>query len=90
MNNENWILCENRLPTKTDCLNYDNLTMEHFDCFWVTILKNSYGLTYTTRMCYRPERNLWYRNGFDMSAVDESKIVAWMPLIVPKPYRLNQ
>ena len=82
----NWILCKDRLPSKTDCLHYDDLTMEHFDCFWVTMLQNSHGLTYSTRMCYRLERNLWYRNGSDMSGVDTSKIVAWMPLVIPKPY----
>ena len=90
MNKENWILCKDRLPTKLDCLNYDTVTDEHFDCFWVTILQNSCGLTYTARMCYRPERNLWYQNGANMSAVDASKIVAWMPIIVPKAYQLPQ
>ena len=88
--NTNWILCKDRLPTKTDCLHYDDLTMEHFDCFWVTMLQNNCGLTYSTRMCYRPERNLWYRNGSDMSGVDASKIIAWMPLVVPNPYKINE
>lgn len=87
--NPNWILCKDRLPSKTDCLYYDYLTMEHFDCFWVTILQNRHGLTFTTRMCYRPERNLWYRNGYDMSPVDVNRIVAWMPLAIPKPYRFE-
>lgn len=88
MDNDDWILCKDRLPTITDCRHYDNLTMEHFDCFWVTILQNSHGLTYTTRMCYRPERNLWYKDGRDMDAVDPNKIIAWLPIDIPKPYRI--
>ena len=86
----NWILCKDRLPNEKDCLYFDNFVKEHFDCFWVTILQNSHGLTYATRMCYRPERNLWYRNGSNMSGVDASKIIAWMPLVVPNPYKINE
>lgn len=88
MDNNDWILCKDRLPAITDCRHYDNLTMEHFDCFWVTMLQNSHGLTYATRMCYRPKRNLWYRDGRNMDAVDPNKIIAWMPIDIPKPYRI--
>lgn len=82
-----WSLCKDKLPSISDCHNYDDYTNEHYDAFWVTVLQNQHGLSYSTKMCYRPERNLWYRDGSDLKSVEN--VIAWMPLSWPEPYRIS-
>lgn len=86
--NETWILCAERCPGISDCKYYDDSLHEHYDAFWVTMLENNWGLTCSTKMCYRPERGLWYKDGSDMCMV--GKVIAWMPLVKPKAYQLQK
>ena len=88
-----WIPVSERLPGKEDCQRYDFDNEEPIGIFWVTILQNRSGLTYTTKMCYRPGRGIWYRNGSEMnrrSGWTGHRIVAWMPMDIPEPYQMNE
>ena len=78
-----WISTKKQLPQIYDCKGYDSIANEHYGPFLCTLDGGAAG-RYVTKLCFRPERNLWYRNGSDMESIDSNKIIAWKNL--PRPY----